>query len=343
MPNVFVSHASLDTSIVDPFVDTILQLGCGVPRKSIFYSSRRSTGIPAGANLGSYIRETVQEADLIIAIISPTFQSRPYCAAELGAAWGVSNKLFPILTPGMKRTNLDGVLPSLLTEFLDDSSALDELHEMVCDVFGSSPGPLSWNEHKNSFLANIGRYMEGVPSPTILSAKDYERALNDAEGARAALRTAQGKIASLEYKIEQLAAAKDRESVAAILVDEDEKKEFEKRRRAAARLIKTLPSHVQESAFLQYVDGAFPGFKKFDDDWNDAMNSARLEGYVSEVSEGEFVLNEDHVDVEEALVATNSLGSFLDGASEDFKKWFRGEYRISPDLTKRKVWQDLMK
>jgi hypothetical protein len=73
------------------------------------------------------------------------------------------------------------------------------------------------------------------------------------------------------------------------------------------------------------------------------MNSARLDGYVSEVSEGEFVLNQDHVDVDEALEATNSLSSFLDGASEDFKKWFRDEYRISPDLSKRRVWQDLMK
>ena len=53
MPGIFVSHASADRSLIDPFVDDVLRLGCRVPEDLIFYSSGEDTGIPSGLNLMS--------------------------------------------------------------------------------------------------------------------------------------------------------------------------------------------------------------------------------------------------------------------------------------------------
>lgn len=85
MAGVFISHAFADKALVDPFEDDVLRLGCEVPRKQIFYSSGEDTGVPSGANLNTYVRDQVAEASIAVAVISPTFQSPPFCVAELGA------------------------------------------------------------------------------------------------------------------------------------------------------------------------------------------------------------------------------------------------------------------
>jgi hypothetical protein len=110
MPDVFISHAAGDASIVDPFVDTIVRLGCGLSPKQIFYSSGADTGIPSGSTLLAEVRENVATSGLVVAIITPRFQTRPVCVAELGAAWSRTGNLFPIALPGMARRDMEGVL-----------------------------------------------------------------------------------------------------------------------------------------------------------------------------------------------------------------------------------------
>jgi hypothetical protein len=110
MPEVFVSHAAADGALVDPFVDTVLKLGCGLDEAKIFYSSGEDTGLPSGFDLLHHVREEAAEAGLVVAIISPMFETRPVCVAELGAAWSRTGNLFPLAVPGMARTDMEGVL-----------------------------------------------------------------------------------------------------------------------------------------------------------------------------------------------------------------------------------------
>lgn len=108
MPGVFISHAFADRALVDPFVDDVIRLGCGVPPEQVFYSSGEDTGVPSGEDLNAYVRKQVADASIVVAVISPTFQTRPFCVAELGAAWAKVGNLFPIAVPGMGRTDLEG-------------------------------------------------------------------------------------------------------------------------------------------------------------------------------------------------------------------------------------------
>ncbi|MGO8869860.1 MAG: toll/interleukin-1 receptor domain-containing protein [Acidimicrobiales bacterium] len=124
MPGVFISHAFADKSLVDEFVDTVVKLGCGLKSDQIFYSSGEDTGIPSGYDLLRHVRNEVGEAGLVIAIVSPAFQARPVCIAELGAAWSRVDNLFPLAVPGMDRTDMEGVLQGMVVRYLDDSAAL---------------------------------------------------------------------------------------------------------------------------------------------------------------------------------------------------------------------------
>lgn len=155
MGGVFFSHASADHELVDPFVDYIVRLGCGVPTSQTFYSSGEDTGVPSGYDLASHIRDRVADASIVVAIISPSFQTRPFCVAELGAAWARVGNLFPIAVPGMERTDLEGVLAGMAVRHLDEGSALDELHDRVGVAVGEATEAKSWGRYKAKWLANV--------------------------------------------------------------------------------------------------------------------------------------------------------------------------------------------
>ena len=97
MPAVFVSHASSDKTFVDVFVNEVLRLGCALSTDELFYSSGAATGVPSGKDLMDFVRSQAGDSSLVVAVISPVFQTRPICIAELGAAWARSGRLFPTL------------------------------------------------------------------------------------------------------------------------------------------------------------------------------------------------------------------------------------------------------
>lgn len=155
MPTVFVSHASADRAFVDVFVDRVLRLGCELSRDEIFYSSGADTGVPSGEDLMAYVRNQAAAATLVIAIISPVFQTRPVCVAELGAAWARAGHLFPTLVPGLTRSDLEGVLPGLALRRLEDEELLDELHGAISRITGRHVPPLTWSHPKKRWLADV--------------------------------------------------------------------------------------------------------------------------------------------------------------------------------------------
>ena len=82
---IFISHASADRKLANLLRDTLV-LG-GIPRERIFYSSSRATGIPSGTDVRAHLRSELQQAGLVIELISATFLTRPMCLIELGGAW----------------------------------------------------------------------------------------------------------------------------------------------------------------------------------------------------------------------------------------------------------------
>src|SRR5829696_4324788 len=99
---IFISHASADRKLADLLRDTLV-LG-GIPRERIFYSSSRATGIPSGTDVRAHLRSELQQAGLVIELISATFLTRPMCLIELGGAWVLEKPTYPIVVPPLTRT-----------------------------------------------------------------------------------------------------------------------------------------------------------------------------------------------------------------------------------------------
>lgn len=177
MPAVFVSHAMVDRPLVEPFVETILQAGCGLRDRELFYSSGAATRVPNGANLNAYLQERVANATLVIAIITPAFSRSRFCLAELGAAWARAGDLFPLALPGMTHETVDGVLTGLIVRSLDDGHALDELADLLSKILGRSKTNQKWGQQRSRWLENVSTYVETVKPQhrTVVSATACSR------------------------------------------------------------------------------------------------------------------------------------------------------------------------
>lgn len=343
MSGVFVSHAFADKPLVDEFVDVVIRLGCGLSQTQIFYSSGEDTGVPSGYDLLSHVRRQVGNATLVIAIISPSFQSRPVCIAELGAAWSRVENLFPLAVPGIKRADLEGVLEGMAVRYLDDGAALDELHDRVSAAVGKRAKAATWGRYKAKWLTSVGHHATALPTVRPVTAAEVERLAADLEGARAALIETEDECAELRDQLDQLAKTRPSTDVRRIRLPKSETKRFDMLQRNARRALAELPKVAREAIWYDLNRRQMPWPDGFDDRYRrDAVQEAVNDGLLLETGDEQLTPNDDFDLVVAASQAVSELHTFLDEPSDAFETWFRGEYGMPPDLRKRAVWDALL-
>jgi hypothetical protein len=156
---IFISHASTDRKLADLLRDTLV-LG-GIPRNRIFYSSSRATGIPSGTDVRAHLRSELQQAGLIIELISTTFLTRPMCLLELGGAWALERPTYPIVVPPLARSQavaeIGDVHMGQLGSHDEIDDVFDELHDRLASDVGLSTTATEWNPVAR-------RFKEGLPA-----------------------------------------------------------------------------------------------------------------------------------------------------------------------------------
>ena len=149
----------------------------------MFYSSGADTGVPSGADLNTYVRNSVSDADLVVAIITPSFCASSYCIAELGAAWSRAGNLIPLAVRATQRPDLDGVLRGMAIRNLDEAAALDELHDRITGALNKRTRATTWGQYRDEWLGRVEghlRALEAVAS-AVVSAAACSRADNHME------------------------------------------------------------------------------------------------------------------------------------------------------------------
>lgn len=346
MSKVFVSHAAADSPLVDEFVSRILDNGCGLDETQIFYSSGRDTGVPSGYNLLSYVQQEVSGADLVIAIVSPMFQTRPVCLAELGAAWSRTGNLFPLAVPGMARPEMEGVLQGMTVLYADDPDALDELAGRVADATGVHRRAMTWNKAKERWLVDVGRLVSQLEQPVVVSPEAHAKLHDQLSAARAALAEASAEHSALQQRLEAYKTAGSDEERRAALLPDDEIERFHALREEAAAAVGKLDPIVQDVMRHEATEGPMPRPSVFDDQHRaDDARAAEQAGYLAEDSDGLLTINTDIRKVKKAHDAVETLRRELEqgGFSPDFDEWFEEEYEAPPNLRLGVVWDALLR
>jgi hypothetical protein len=231
-------------------------------------------------------------------------------------------------------------------KYLDDSEALDELHEAVCAAAGTNPGARTWNTYKAKWQSKVNRLAAKLSVPRLITPEDYDRVKGEAEGARDALAELQDENDGLKDLIEQLKVAKDAVTVRKILKPKTEVAEFEALRDTAAKLLGNIPSSARDAVYWDMRGEDMPLPNAYEDKWAfDEAERARIEGWLVLSSDDEQLRpNIEMGKVRRAVEAVLELQKFMDSGdrTEAFTEWFLEEYDEMPlDLRNKALWEQV--
>jgi TIR domain-containing protein len=103
---IFISHSTKDMWLVTPFVEKILNLGLGIPRAKIFYTSNKDTTIKSGQDFKRVIKNNLIGSKAVIQIITDNYKQSEICLNEMGAAWLLASKVIPFVFPPIRFDNV---------------------------------------------------------------------------------------------------------------------------------------------------------------------------------------------------------------------------------------------
>jgi len=154
----FISHATADREIASKFVD-LLQLGVGIEREQIFFSSYPA-GIPNAEYFVSHILKEINDSQLVIAILSHAYFKSQFCLAEAGAALARKEhgdaEFYSLVVPPESLSDLGGVLYARQTGFITDAGALDELRKVFRGRLERIYDDPTWGHQQRAFLKTAG-------------------------------------------------------------------------------------------------------------------------------------------------------------------------------------------
>lgn len=211
MAKVFISHASADKKLIDGFFD-LLQVGCNLDADDIFCSSAEGYGIKTGEDFIREVGGRLREAELVILMLSPNYFASPFCVAEMGAAWILGKRVFPITYGGAARD--PGVVFAKTQAVELDATGLDKLHEMLVDSgFMDKARTARWNAKKDPFLVKVGRVVRALPVPDLVRRSLLDEASAKAGAAITLMEEERARLEALQTKYDEVAALKDRGAV----------------------------------------------------------------------------------------------------------------------------------
>jgi hypothetical protein len=290
------------------------------------------------------VRAEVSDTTLVIAVITPTYPTRPVCVAELGAAWGVAGKLLPVLVPGIDRDRLDGVLTGMKVDYLDQEKALDHIAERIEAETGRRPAsPAGWTRAKQKWLGIVDDLVAALPAPQVISKDEHDELKTKLAETKQALADAETEVTTLKQTVERLKAAKDAAEVAEILLPADDIERFEALRQKAIAALKRVAPIIQEAIRCRLSgDGMRWPDSMEDPGPASAAENAVSDGFLIDSGNG-LAPNDAHGPVRRAIQAVDTLANELDGQAfePEFYEWFENKYDGPPELGQRVIWRSV--
>lgn len=211
--SIFISHATKDKELVRAFVE-LLEEGIGVPENEIFCSSLEEFGIPVGENFISYIKSMIQAPDIVIILLSPCYFQSNFCVSELGAAWALSHKIFPILVPPLTYEDVKDVLTGVQVIKIDDDIKYNELRDhLIGSIKCSSKSNTKWDLKRKKYFKQLKDILKNLQIPEEISIEEYNDLKLKLDESITELEQYEEKIDELDSYISELELCKDKSDV----------------------------------------------------------------------------------------------------------------------------------
>lgn len=127
---IFISHSSNDVSLASDLI-SLIRDAINIPPESIRCTSVDGFRLPAGANTNDTLKREVSESEVFVALLSQSSIKSTYVIFELGARWSSGKRLFPLLAPNLKPTQLEGPIQGLNCLSCGNSS---QIHQFISEL-----------------------------------------------------------------------------------------------------------------------------------------------------------------------------------------------------------------
>ncbi len=171
-PRIFVSHPKEDGDLAGALVD-LIQHGCGLAAGQVFCSSKVGARIPAGRDFTVYMRDQLQDTDLLVQLVTPAYLDSVFCMFELGAAWVKGIDTFPLVVPPVTYDKLDRITGGIEARSIGDREALDELYEAVAQKCETPPNVTVWGRERTRFRRSLKSRLTCVSRPRKVTIAEF--------------------------------------------------------------------------------------------------------------------------------------------------------------------------
>ena len=337
---IFLSHSSQDEALVDKLTD-LLTTGCGVRADAILVTTLPGKGIPAGEdNYIEYLKKRLQQSSLVILLLSENYFASQFCLCELGASWGLSLPIFPLVVPPLKKAAVKATLAVTQSGLINDSEHLDGLRDRVETHLGDKLPTAIWSTKRDSFLRGLPKCLKNLPAPELVQRAELIEAKSQYQAALEDIQSKEQEIETLNDKISDLEKCKDSTEVKRVrrkYSSSDE--EFEKRCHEAKRALSKVASATANAI---YWDRRGERYVPTDQgDWTGAHEAEAIQ----EISVDERGCEPDtsHPRVSKAQDAVNDLDDFLSKLKDNtFFETFEEEHQFPAKVSNKEFWDKFL-
>lgn len=156
--NVFISHSSKD-HLLGKEVTNLLEV-IGVPSSQIFNSSMPGYGVKPGEDWVETLKTTISSEGVVISLLSNNYYRSAVSLCEMGAAWVLSKKHYPLIIPPLTFRKVKGIIPTKHGIMINDSEMWSELKDELEKVFELTALPgAKWESRKKDILERIEKLL----------------------------------------------------------------------------------------------------------------------------------------------------------------------------------------
>lgn len=324
--------------LVEAVVD-LLESGVGILHGDIFCSTLKGQSIKPGKDFVGSIREGLDEATCVMALISEAYYASPFCMCELGGVWLQSKSFLPVIVPPIDYSGLKAVLNGLQVSKLTSEDDLDELRDELIERLGIKGHKTPrWNSKRKSFLEGLPAILKTIQFSGPVPRSSFEKLGAEFQTYRQEYEEREREIEKLKGLVSDLKKAKDAKSVAKIVRSHSSFAEvFEGLVETAANAVSPLPFPVAETLYYRARGADY--CPNDNDAWAELQRWLEY-GMVEMNSEENGVIpNAANQKVRKAMQSLDELARWLEEPPDGFYEWYEEETDgESPDLALRTFW-----
>lgn len=344
---IFISHADKDKFLVDAFIDLLKILE--IRDDEIFCSSIGGLGIPNGLDFVEYIRKEISTTPLaVVAILSRNYYSRPFCLCELGGAWALTQKIFPLLVDPLGYNDIEGILTRIqLAKISEHQSLLGMIDNLVTFLGITSPKLPRINAKVSQFISNVPNLISTCHFDENISISEVKELRKFKDETLATIEEYENEITQYKTYIERLEDLKDKVDVSELKKKlSTEREKYESVVDELREIISNNPSIVNYALFKSLSGEDINSSMALDKQnfFREAKDAAE-NGFLIDDTEisGNFILNSDDCSIKKSIEAMELFEGEISLLSQQFIDELAIEIGFSPSIHNKRYWTSILR